>query len=265
MKMNSNKFLIILSTLLLTSCATDIDFHIPLNRFDSPEVNGGFLKGDVGVKYGRSHKVTTAEVVEYIFPSLFDPTLSDETAIEASGHLSSNFSLGIIKRVDFVFKSYGDGPDVFGLKYQFLGEVASEGKEGWKGAIQLTKGSMDEDEGRLNVNLASGGTRNYNGRIELETYDISLNFGYRFNKYLITYLNSVYSYYDSKSTLTSNTFPTLEIDGIVRTYGSLLGLRFGQVSQHVTFYLESGVMHSRWEKNIKETSVPIGFGLDFSW
>ncbi|PIK14916.1 hypothetical protein [Halobacteriovorax sp. JY17] len=260
-----NKISTLLLLCLLTSCATDIDFHIPLNRFEGPETNGGFLKGDVGIKYGRSHKVTTAEVVEYMFPSIFDPTVSSDAAIEASGHLSSNFSLGLHKRFDFVFKSYGDGADVWGVKFQFLGESAAEEKEGWKGSIQATKGSMNEDEGSLNVSLASGGSRNYNGRIELETYDLSLNFGYRFNKYLITYLNSIYSYYDTTSTLTSNTFTTINVLGVARTYGGLLGLKFGQMGQHVSFTLETGLMHTSWEGSLSETTIPIGFGVDFNW
>lgn len=259
------KIISLLTTFLLCSCATDIDFHIPLNRFESPEVNGGLLKGDIGINFGSSHKVTTSEVVETIFPSLFDPTVSEGTGIERSATLSTNFSLGLLDRLDFVFSSYGDGADVWGFKYQFLGAVASKEANGWKGSIRVTKGSMNEDEGTLNVNLSSSATRNYNGHIKLDTYDASLNFGYRFNKYIITYLNSVYSYYDSQSTLTSNTFSTLKIDGKVRTYGSLIGLRLGQYGQHITFSIETGLFYSSWEGDINKTSVPIGGGFKFNW
>gem|GEM_PF-2763491 len=260
-----NKIYSILSLLLLCSCATDIDFHIPVNRFESPEVNGKFLKGNIDIGFGSSHKVTTAEVAETIFPSTFDPTVTEGGGIEKSFHLSSSFSLGLLKRLDFVFKSHGDGADVWGAKYQFLGSVASESSNGWKGSLQLTKGSMSESEGTLNVSLRSGGTRNYEGYIEIDTYDASLNFGYRFNKYLITYLNSVYSYYDSESTMSSNSFSTIYVNGIVRTYGGLLGARLGKYDQNLSVIIESGLMYSTWEKDISETSIPVGVRFSYNW
>lgn len=260
-----NKIYYVFSLLLLCSCATDIDFHVPLNRFESPEVNGKFLKGNVDIGFGSSHKITTAEVVESIFPSTFDPTVTEGGGIERSAHLSSSFSLGLLKRLDFVFKSHGDGAEVWGAKFQFLGSVANESSNGWKGSLQLTKGSMSENEGTLNVSLRSGGTRNYDGYIEVETYDASLNFGYRFNKYLITYLNSVYSYYDSESTMSSNSFATIYVNGIVRTYGGLLGVRFGKHDQNLSVIVESGLMYSTWEGDISETSVPIGASFSYNW
>ncbi|OUR98630.1 hypothetical protein A9Q84_04225 [Halobacteriovorax marinus] len=260
-----NKIFLILSLLLLTSCATDIDYHVPLNRFDSPETKGKFLKGETGLNFGSSHKIVTAEVVETIFPSIFDATVDKDTEISRSHHLNSSVALGLLERLDFSFQNYGDGPNVVGLKFQFLGKPEIETKSGFKGALKLSYGAMDEEEGTLTVNLAGSGTRTYSGDIDVDVYEASLILGYRINPYVITYVNSLYSYHETQSTLTSNTFPTIVINGVVRTYGGLAGIRIGKPENHFFIKLETGYMKTKFEQHLSENTIPIGIAGDFTW
>lgn len=258
------KLIQLTSLLLIASCATDIDYHVPLTRFDSPETKGKFLAGDVGINWGVSHKVQTAEVAESLFPSIFDPSVDNETATEKKSHGSLNASLGLLERVDFDFENYGDGPAMYGVKFQFLGSSEMSKSKGIKASIKASIGGMDQDEGTLSVNTTSG-TRSYNGNIDVDALDASLNVGYRFYPSFLMYLNSVYSDHKVKSTLSSTTFDTVVVDGNVQTVGTLLGFRFSNSSNSLFLKLEAGYFKSSWNSSIEQTSVPLGVGVDFGW
>ncbi|WP_127718031.1 hypothetical protein [Halobacteriovorax sp. HLS] len=248
----------------LASCATDIDYHIPLTRFDSPEAKGKLLKGEVGINWGVSHKVRTGEVSEHLFPSIFDPTVDSDTATSRRTHGSWDFTLGLVERVDFDIENYGDGPTMYGLKYQFLGGTELENSKGLKVATKIAIGGLDQDEGNLSVSTTSG-TRSYSGNLEVDAYDVSLNVGYRFNDFSLLYFNTIYSYHEVHSVLSSNTFATVVVDGRIRTTGGLLGLRVNSSSRTLFFKLEAGYFFSKWNASIKQKSFPVGLGFDVGW
>jgi hypothetical protein len=250
--------------LTLTSCATDIDYHVPLTRFDSPETKGDFLAGDVGINWGVSHRVRTAEVAESIFPSIFDPTIDNDTATERRSHGSINASLGLLKRLDFNYESFGDGPSMYGVKFQFFGAPEMAKSKGFKASIKGSIGGMSEDEGTLSVNTTSG-TRSYNGNIDVDAMDAALNVGYRFNPTFLMYLNSVYSDHKVKSTLSSTSFDTVVVNGNVQTLGTLLGLRISNDGGSMFLKIEGGYFKSSWNSSIEQESVPIGVGVDIGW
>lgn len=262
--METNSFLLLL-LILLTSCATDIDYHVPLTRFDSPETKGKFLAGEVGNTFGSSHKIVTAEVAETIFPDLFDANVDKDTELSRSSHLTLGAALGLLERLDASFQKYGDGPSVVGVKFQFLGKPELDTETGFKGALKVGYGYMDENEGELTVNLAGSGTRTYSGEIDVDVYDASLILGYRVNPLAVTYVNGIYSYHETKSTLKSNTFPSIIVNGVVRTYGGLAGIRIGNPKNHFFIKLETGYVRTRWEQHLSKNTVPFGIGADFTW
>lgn len=249
---------------LFTSCATDIDYHIPLTRFDSPEAKGKLLKGEVGINWGVSHKVRTGEVTEHLFPSIFDPTVDTETATSRRTHGSLDFTLGLWDRIDFDIENYGDGPTMYGFKYQFLGGTELEKSQGLKLATKIAVGGVKQDEGNLSVSTTSG-SRTYNGNLEVDAYDISVNVGYRFNDFSLLYFNTVHSYHEVHSILSSNTFETVIVDGRINSTGGLLGLRINNSSRTLFFKLEAGYFFSKWNDSVKQKSFPVGLGFDVGW
>jgi hypothetical protein len=250
--------------ILFTSCATDIDYHIPLTRFDSPETKGEFLKGGVGINWGVSHKVKTAEVAESIFPDFIDPSVNNETQTSVESHGSLNVNLGLLKRLDFNYENYGDGPSMYGAKFQFYGDSEKEDKKGLKASIKGSVGAMKEDEGTLSVSTNSG-ARTYNGNIDVEAYDVALNIGYRFNSYFIGYLNSIYSHHQVKSELNSSQFSTVVVNGKIKSHGFLLGTRVSNSKKSFFLKLEAGYFKSVWNTTLRQDSLPIGMGIEFGW
>lgn len=260
---------LIFTLLSFTSCSiVDIDYHMPMTKFDTSETIGSELLGsDVDYRFqvqsgiGATHKVTLAEVID---PIIFNERINEDSSIDNSAHLNASAALAIIPRLDITYRKGIDSPDMFGIKFQFLGQGEVQRKEGWSGSVTAKIGGGEKDEGSIIArNSTSSDTRSYAANIDFKNYESSLIFGYRVNKSSIFYLNNFYTYYDVTSNLTSSTYAPVEVNGISRQYGSLLGAKF--ISENDVFLiLEGGLVKATWENTNEEVSGSYGLSLGVS-
>ncbi|MBH49010.1 MAG: hypothetical protein CME71_12655 [Halobacteriovorax sp.] len=246
------KNLILLSLILLTGCATDIDYKIPSHRFMDPETRGtaifkAELSGFYQLSYQSDHKLTMSEV--YTFP-VFGDQVNDGQALSDTLNLGMQAGLGILPMFDIHLRRNGDSPNMVLAKVQLLGDHANASKEGYKLALWAGVGAMEEDEGTLTITKSDGSTRTYSGAIEVHPYEVGTSFGYRMADYAMVYMNATFSRYPSKSTLTSSVNPTVVVEGDADLAAVALGFKLGKF-KGVNGHFEIGASRVKWGENIK--------------
>lgn len=252
------KLIALLILFALVGCSTDIDFHMPSNRFDTPEVSGKLFKGAGEVGYVDSHKVKLSEASDdFVFSS---SSVSADQTIHKSWNLNLAAELGLWKRLDLVYKTYSDTPSVFGLKFQPFGTTYMDREEGGKHkfSVFVGWGRQHKSDGSMNVADDSGTSRKYDTDLTIQKYDSSLTYGYRHDIDSLFYLTGFYTYYDVESTLSSSEFSPVQVEGIARSYGALFGI------QHKQLLLEYGIDFGFWEKN-KRIIYPFGVAYKHHW
>ncbi len=262
-------FFLILTLTSFTSCTViDVDYHMPMMKFDTSETTGNHIlekskvTGIVRAGTGSSHKITLAEVVD---PIIFNESVNENSTIDARAHISASAALGIIPKLDISYNMAVDSPSNFGVKFQFLGATESEAKKGWSGSLVGKVGGGEKDEGNVTSANSSGTQlRNYNAVLDFTTYEGNLIFGHRFNESIIAYLNSFYTYYEVEGSLTSSSFTDVNINGTSRQYGALLGLKHTS-STGFFLMLEAGVVRARWEKQNDDTNGGYGVSLGINF
>lgn len=245
-----NVFWLVFVLLLLTGCATDIDYKIPAHRFMDPETRGtSILAGEASwflqASYQSDHKLTMTEVYDF---GVFGTTVDDDAALERATNFGVQAGLGLAPMIDILIRDNGDSPGMLVGKLQLLGSSLKERQEGFKLAVWGGVGSMKEDEGTLTV--TSGGTsRTYSGEIEVTPWELGSTIGYRFAPSAIVYLNGVYGNYASESTLKSDVHPTVVVKGDAKLEAVALGLKLGD--QGVACHIEVGASRVSWKEEIK--------------
>lgn len=251
-KDSSMEKLLILSLLFLSACATDIDYKIPAHRFMDPETRGSSLlkaefSGFGQLSYQTDHKLTMSEVYDY---GVFGTQVNTGQALSRTTNLGIQAGLGIVPMVDVMLRQNGDSPTMLLAKVQLLGAHALENKEGFKLALWGGAGSMEEDEGTLTVTRSNGNSRTYNGKIEVNPFELGASVGYRISNKALFYLNGTFARYPSKSTLTSNVNPTVIVEGDAELEAIALGFKIGE-AKGVSGHIEVGASRVKWGDDIK--------------
>ncbi|MFT6068974.1 MAG: hypothetical protein ACJAT2_002219 [Bacteriovoracaceae bacterium] len=267
-KMTKNIILII-GTILISSCSIDVDYHMPAARFSTPETTGGSfvdlkIKGEAQINVGSSNKITLGEVYSIVVFNI-DPTVSTQASLDRSFSFGGLAHLSLVERLDLYYRAVHDSPDLIGLKFQFIGAPEAKSEEGLKMALAMGFGSSDQSEGTLNVSNNGSNPRSYSASIEVEAYDLNLITGYRTSKSSLYYLNTYYAAYKSEGKLSSTTFGTENVRGTSRSYGGLFGFKYSTKNDRAYLLLEVGATHARWEKQLDNTSFTSGaaFGVRF--
>lgn len=263
------KIIILLGTLLITSCSIDVDYHMPAARFSTPETTGGSLvglkiKGDVLVNLGNSNKITLGEVYSIVVFNI-DPTVSTGASINRSFALGAKANLSLLEKLDVYYRAVHDSPDLVGLKFQIFGASETEAKEGFKMAIASGYGASDKSEGTLAVSNNGSTKRDYAASIKVVAWDLNFINGYRTSKSSLYYLNTFYSTYKTEGQLSSSSFATENVRGTSRSYGGLLGFKYSTENDRAYLLIELGATHARWEKQLDTTGLTTGaaIGLRF--
>jgi len=255
--------LFVLATLI--GCATNnIDYRMPASRFQTPEVTGGALfqmdlQARANLNYGSSNRVATSNILQ--------DTLQDEDEellIRSSSQIGLKLDFSVLDRLDMYWTIVWGSPAVGGFKWQFLGETEREYSKGWKGSVALGWGSSKSDPAIFNFLNSDD---EYLSSSEMSVYDLSLQFGYRFNPRLLLYLNGFYNPYKTDVKLEApddasydDIEQTLETD----SYGVLIGIQYYFVSKRSFVNLELGGSQGTIE-NMDEESKIATLGLNFGW
>lgn len=230
----------------LSSCATDIDFRMPANRFQGPESLGKTLRLRGDFNYKSGHKVNLAEVSRRdIFSDNVD--VNDESSIDRSRGIGVDGRLGIFEDLDLFYSVSADAPSIYGLKYQFLG---NDGEDGLKFAFGAGYGSGKEDK------IVSIAQTDFSVDLNLVSYETFLSVGFRRNEFIMGYLTAYYSEYSIEASLDprDSNVTRLDINSYSRSSGVMMGLELsnGKRGNRKILTVEGGYALGKY-KGLKET------------
>ena len=124
------KILQVILLFTLVGCATEIDFYVPSQRFQTPETTGAGGKFDINFGQTKSQQISTVRVSD---PVLFgnNATLDTATEFDHTKHVTSSFAIGFLESLDLLALGYVDGPSYYGFKYQLIGSSGAKKKNGF--------------------------------------------------------------------------------------------------------------------------------------
>jgi len=222
MKLNNPMFcnksltiVLIAANLLITGCATTMDFHPTIVRAESPEVSGSFFDGDLNLQTGPASTQRYATFHREIGGDI--RTNNSTTSRPTLINTNLNARLGILKYVDIKARLSNKAPNTIGGKIQIYG--ANRRETGFKVAFAGELGLENKYDDSVGRNSSALTVKN-DGRVKGNTYDISLIMGYRPTPEWIFYLNNFYSVYDLDGTLEG-----YSVSGRIKGFGHLLGAR----------------------------------------
>lgn len=259
-----NVTLLSIFLILISSCSTTVDFEIPSNRFVTAEAGEELLNTNLGVYYGRSKN--------YELATLYGPTIfsnstsySEEHGIFDSVGLGYNIGVTLAKSVDVIIYDFHDAAFMVGGKWQFLGEGKSA--VGHKAAIQLAVGSTSENDQTLNIQNQNKTTTNkYSATLDVEAFEATMLYSYRFNPYLLAYLNFTFSSYNTEAKLHGDSVSDENLSLDVISYISLLGLEIASDGKKNTgLRVESGYVNSKTSDKQRANDIPLGLQWFFRW
>jgi hypothetical protein len=256
--------LFLLLLFLISSCAkVDVDYHMPLNRYETPEVRGERWDGYLSLNGSSTQKVTLTEVYDdTIFKT--GPSVDNEPKMEKSFALGLRAGVNLFENFDVFYRGVFDSPDQVGMKYQMMGEPNNKLTVGHKMAVSFAFGSTDRSDGDLTLQSdVSSQTRSYNSNLKISSWDFAWLYGYRTYDWLLLYSNVFWTQYKVESSLTSNVHPDVDVTGIAKTKGLLLGARFNGRKSHGFFTLEGGVVNTNWNGDINTSTYTLGADIGF--
>lgn len=257
------KILLISFCSFLVSCSHVLDFKQPGNRFNLPETSGKPLGGSAGIGYSQGSKITTGSIyTDYIFSN--ETTSNSDASLDRSRGLALFANLGIIERLDISWQAHHDTPSTLGLKFQVFGDGEEKRSEGPKISIGFGYGSGSEDESDSTV-AETNPDVDYKATLDIDTFDMFISAGWRFNKKALVYLSAFYTKYQTETKLTSlnGDFTSSTLDADAQTSGINLGAQL--YAGDVFAVLEIGVVKTEWNNQFSETNVPLGVSAGVTW
>ena len=252
-----NGILILLLATMVSCGVADIDYHMPVYRFESSEVTGGDITSKEGspafkgkLMFGSSKKFTLGEIFE---SNLFGLDQSITPQVENSALLSIQGEIGLFERLDFGLKKALDSPLLYGAKFQFFGETERARKKGFSGSVFFYYGNGTKDEDGIGLASISSGNQVFQATVDITAYDGGISLGYRSNENFIFYITGYHSVFDTDSQLNSSNFGNNNITGFSRTLGGLAGFRYDFKEGKQGIMIEGGVAQGEFENTVKDT------------
>lgn len=261
--MRKNLTILLLPILLLgvSSCSSTLDFHVPTQNFQTPEVVGDTVGFRGQMTYTNSTKFLLAKLEQStIFSSQID--VSTEEGTIKDNVLNFTAGLGLGNAVEVTYRAYSDSPDLLGLKVQILGRDGGKREEGVKLSVFGGYGAAEVDNSNLTASNLNGGTRSYNSTLDVKSYEIGTVVGYRFTSWFLTYLGLNYRGSEAEGNLTSDSYPNqvLRNDAIIRS--AQLGFQLNSGEKYVL--LEGGFATSIWKGLASRDDYTLGLSVGFA-
>jgi len=254
---------IISTNLFFSGCATVLEYDPAILRFDTPETTGKLFSGNAAVIIANTPNRVLGSINSPIFDEDGDKPNNDSPAEYTQPNITfgQRIDLGIMANTDFYFRSLADTPNIIGIKTQIIGEGRHQNTTGLKMAISAEYGIRATDEQDDGTDRAIR---------DMYSYDFSANVGFRFNKHLIVYSNSFYNFLYIHGTLDRGVL-VYDKQGSGKTFGSLIGIRFGENSIGPFLGVEYGRSLVKWPKtNVtheidKEWVNAYGVSVGYTW
>lgn len=256
-----NLILALLYSTFLVGCSSTLDFHVPTQNFQTPEVVGDTVGIRVQSTFSNSTKFLLAKLEQRtIFSSQIDVSTEEGTVKDNVLNLLGGLGLG--NTVELTYRMYSDSADLFGAKVQLLGRDGGKREEGFKLSVLGGYGKAEVDNSNLTASNLNGGTRTYNSTLDVASYELGFVGGYRFTSWFLLYLAGNYRSSEAEGKLSSatETDVTLKNDAIIRS--AQLGLQFNNEQRYIL--LEGGFAESVWKGLNNRTDYTLGLSIGWA-
>lgn len=262
------KILSLLGLLALVSCSLGkVDYKMPSTRFQTPEVTGGALfemdlKGRANVNYASSNRVTTASHLQ----DALGPTDTDNLTVESAGQLGLKLDISIFDRLDLFWNMSIGSPAIGGFRWQWLGETENKYAKGWKGTVTAGWGKSSSDPTIFPIGTIES-EEDYLIKNDMWVYDVSIQFGYRFNERFVLYANGFFNAYNSDILLVP-----IDEDDIEDTTLNLKSDNFGALLG-IQYYFKNKLSFANFEVGGSKATLSVddidnkdlAMGVNFGW
>lgn len=230
------KLLSVLALGLLCSCSSSVDFHMPSQRFLSPETAGGLLKGNGSIGRHASQKVV-------VLQNTNSNPVDQSSSINSAGGLALGGDLGLFKRLDFYARAFNDSPLMLGAKFQFLGDP-DRTKPGIKVSVAAGYGSVEEEEKNDEFEIVNNEVES-TVKADYTRVDYSAHIGYRFNEHFMLYFSAGKADYATEGEVFQGGNSVLKY----KEEGDSIDYNLGGVisKKSISILLEAGRSESTWQ------------------
>ena len=120
-------------------------------------------------------------------------------------------------------------------------------------------GKADVDNSNFTASNLNGDSRSYSSTLNVESFELGMIAGYRFESWFLLYLAGNYRSSDAGGSLTSDSFSHVEIRNKAIIRSAQLGLQFNNENRYIL--LEGGVVESMWGGSKSRTDYTLGFSF----
>lgn len=243
--------------LLLTSCATELDFKMPINKMMTPESTGKSLGFQGYISYGGSQKVRLGSVADTLFNSV---SINTEQGISDSTSLGLGARLGLAEKLDLYLTDSDDTSLMFGGKYQVLGNSFTNKKDkDFQISVAFGVGTGAADEGSIITN----DDKRYTTELELFSYEYMVLLGYRLNKNALFYSTFYKASYNVEAALKQNGIAISNgtIDGDSDMTALNIGAKLNDDKSEVFGQLEVGYGYGKYENSLSKHTVSYALNI----
>lgn len=254
--------LMILFIILLTSCSTEIEYKMPISRFQTPETSGQTLSGNAYVAYEGATKVVLSTAERSTIYDEYE--VNNDKSTSRSRGIAIGANLGIIPMLDIYFASHADSPAFLGAKLQLIGGAPKE--SGFKFLIGGGLGNAEDDvENFSSTNFEGDETRTYQSTLKISAYELISSMGYRFNESVLFYISGFYSEYVVDGSLTSDTLDDVTFESTSRNKGGNVGLKLTVPGGGRYVSVEGGYGKSEYRDLGSDEFLVYGFSTGLEW
>lgn len=241
---------------LISSCSTTIDYQGSTNLYTTPEVAGETMGITGQLEFGNSTKFALATLEQAaIFSSQIN--VNANSGMSKDNVLSAQAALGLGEKFEVYYRALADSPDLIGGKFQIIGDGSIKKTDQFKLLVFGGYGPGMEDDEKFTATNGSGGTREYDSKLDVSMTEIGLSLGQRFKKNFIAYLTPFYREFKAEATLTSSSYPTVLINKRSIIRGCNLGIRF-ETDTKFFINLEGGYAHSQYSSTVRRDDYSLG-------
>jgi hypothetical protein len=236
------RFLLLILLINLGGCATK--YLLPVNRFITPETQGGFLNTQFEIQQTKAHQLAIISDGGNVNQGV---VYSD---ISRTGYM---FSTAFFDSFDFVWSHVGNANSMLGGKVQFIGGSRSAKAAGHKlGAAYLLGGNEHQTEDKAIT-------------FRMDGQELLLLYGYRINEYFLPYASLGRSSYHFDGEISSSN-PSL--NGKKPSYKSSINqLNGGLELDWQAFFakLELSYQQISTDQTASKTSLQYCLSAGFNW
>lgn len=251
--LGKNNLYLLLIILSFASCS-QVRIHSPSSRYISPETAGKTLNGEIEIQ----QQVGTQGTISLEANEIDNPMKLSNTV----SHIGTGINLGILEKIDFIGYGRTEGPPLYGVKVQLVGDSKINAKKG-NFSVALTAG-MGTSTSEFNDSSFLTNSKT-TADAEQTLTDFSIIVGYRTDDDVLVYGSAQTNNHKVNLKISSS---EASLDGKnlnleTQTFGLALGLI--RYFESYMVKLETSAQQTDWTNSKKMTYGFAGLSIGKHW